>query len=122
MSHPGWQDLDMKVTRRSFGRLLGGLCLTPQVVPARQVRRLPLAPTLPVQESTDPVVRQFIKAVQNQETVPLYYQGGSTPGIHRQFRPNAVYRLSPNGPILASGHCSLRGSTRALRLDRVRLA
>lgn len=122
MSHPQGHDSPMKVTRRSFGRLLGGLCLAPQIAPALEVKRLPLAPTYPVQESSDPVVQRFLEAVLNQESIPLYYQGGSTPGIFRSFRPSSLYRLAPSGPILANGHCSLRGATRALRIDRVRLA
>ena len=112
----------MKATRHSFGRLLGGLCLAPQIAPALETGRLPLAPTFPVQESSDPITRCFLEAVLNQESVSLYYQGGSTPGIFRRFQPTSLYRLSPSGPVLASGHCSLRGSTRAMRVDRVRLA
>ncbi|MGB6221505.1 hypothetical protein [Haloferula sp.] len=112
----------MKVTRRSFGRLLGGLCLTPQIAPALVIKRLPLAPTYPVQESSDPTSSRFLDAIRDHETLSLYYHGGSSPGILRRFRPTELYRHTPGGPIIASGHCMLRGSTRTLRLDRVRLA
>jgi predicted DNA-binding transcriptional regulator YafY len=112
----------MKVTRRSFARLVGGLFLAPQIAPALESKRLPLAPTIPVQESSDPIATRFLEAIINEEDVPLYYQGGTTPGVFRRFMPTSLYRLSPGGPILASGHCLLRDSTRTLRLDRVRLA
>ncbi|MEP4079727.1 hypothetical protein [Haloferula sp.] len=112
----------MKVTLHPFSRLLGGFSPAAQKAPALEVKRLPLAPTYPVQETTDPLAKRFLEAVINLEDIPIYYQGGSTPGVFRRFQPTSLYRLTPNGPILASGHCSLRGSTRALRIDRVRLA
>ncbi|MFC7335629.1 hypothetical protein ACFQY0_00450 [Haloferula chungangensis] len=112
----------MKVTRRSFARLLGGLILPPTIAPALETKRLPLAPTFPVQESSDPVASRFLDAIKHQEPVPVFYQGGETPGAFRRFTPTALYRLSPGGPIFATGFCLLRHSTRTLRVDRVRLA
>ena len=125
MSHPCRQDAGMKVNRRSFARLPGGIFLVPhipQTAPALEVKRLPLAPTFPVQESSDPIPARFLEAIVNQEPIPIYYQGGSTPGVFRRFMPTSLYRLSPTGPVFATGHCLLRQATRTLRLDRVRLA
>jgi predicted DNA-binding transcriptional regulator YafY len=112
----------MKATLRTPRRLLGGLFHSPQSAPALEVRRLPLAPTFPVRESEDPMTSRFLGAIRDHETLTLYYHGGSSPGILRRFLPTELYRHSPGGPIIAGGHCMLRGSTRTLRLDRVRLA
>jgi len=112
----------MKVTRRSFAHLIGSLFLLPQIAPARETKRLPLAPTFPVQESSDPIATRFLEAIVIHESVPLFYQGGETPGVFRRFVPTSLYRLTPGGPIFATGHCLLRNASRTLRLDRVRRA
>jgi predicted DNA-binding transcriptional regulator YafY len=68
------------------------------------------------------VANAFLEAMKVRQPVSIFYLGGSTPGILRRFKPNALYRLTPGGPIFATGICELRHGTRTLRLDRVRLA
>lgn len=107
--------------RRAFARLLGGLVLAPAAI-AGNVRHLPLAPALPVRRTNDPTALAFLDAIVADRTVPVFYQGGSTPGALRRFTPTSIHRLRPGGPIYARGHCHLRDAPRTLRLDRVRMA
>ncbi len=67
-------------------------------------------------------LRAFLDAIIAEQPLPLFYQGGSTPGALRRFTPTSIHRLRPGGPIYARGHCHLRDAPRTLRLDRVRLA
>lgn len=110
------------IVRRHFARFLAGFALSPAPTLFAGSPRQPLAPIHPVQETDDPIAAVFLKAMSKGHSIPLFYLGGSTPGALRRFKPNTLYRLSPGGPIFASGICQWRQGTRTLRLDRVRLA
>ena len=81
-----------------------------------------IGPVLPVGSSDDPVASALLDCIQKGKPAALYYQGGSTPGIHRRFQPISLYRMIPGGPIYAHGRCLLRDEPRTLRVDRIRLA
>ena len=124
MSHPPWLNDRMLpgiLNRRRFAALFPFFAASPALAGMESAARR-IAPCLPVHQSHDPVARVFLGSLRQQEAVPLYYQGGSTPGAFRRFRPVSLYRLFPGGPIYAHGFCLLRQETRTLRLDRVRLA
>mgnify|MGYP000642794614 CR=1 FL=1 len=112
----------MNLPRRRFARWLAALSLAPAALPVAGARRLPLAPTLPVRDSRDPVAAAVLDALLRRQPLALYYHGGATPGACRRFRPEALYRHRAGGPIYAHGYCELRQATRTLRLDRARLA
>lgn len=123
MSHPLWSDDVMFakiLSRRRFASMLPFLAASRRVPRWESVAHR-IAPTLPVHQSQDPVARVFLGSMMQKEPVPLFYQGGSTPGAFRRFRPVSLYRLFPGGPIYAHGFCLLRQESRTLRLDRVRL-
>ncbi|MGB1129365.1 MAG: hypothetical protein ACPG4K_04895 [Haloferula sp.] len=110
------------IPRRRFTQLFAGLALAPAAAIHAGSPRRAIAPLHPVEQSDHPIARQLLDAAEHKLSIPIYYLGGSNPGMLRRFRPHSLYRLSPGGPIYTAGECLLRGSTRILRLDRVRLA
>ena len=110
------------MNRRRFASLFTGLAVTQAPAAMTGSPSRPIAPIHPVHESYDPVAQRFLRAILEEEPVAVFYQGGSTPGALRHFRPDSLYRLEPGGPIFATGICQLRDGTRTFRLDRVRLA
>jgi hypothetical protein len=110
------------IARRRFAHLFAGLALAPSPLVHAGSPCQPIAPIHPVRDSDDPIAKAFLKGILNDESITLYYLGGSTPGALRRFRPHSLYRLTPGGPIFASGICQYRRATRTLRLDRVRMA
>jgi len=121
MSYPLGQSSTM-MNRRRFAHFLTGIALAPAPALIAGSPCHPIAPIHPVTDSCDPATGIFLKAMESDESIAIYYHGGSTPGALRHFRPHSLYRLKPGGPIFASGICQLRDGTRTLRLDRVRLA
>ncbi len=118
-----------------FHRLLMSLApalrsLPPALLPRRHRRRAPRcvaslqlpALRIPVTESSDPLARRLLRSAASGGTLAFFYQGGSTPGVLRRFKPTELFRLRPGGAIYVRGHCRLRDATRTFRVDRIRLA
>lgn len=111
------------LSRRRLGQWFVS-CLIP-VSAAASTPPLPpetLHEAIPVNETGDPVAAEFLAAMLGGRGVAIFYHGGSTPGAHRVFEPESLFRLRPGGPIYSRGVCRLRGEFRTLRLDRARLA
>ena len=122
MSDPPCKNGHMTI-KRTIHRLCATIGLQPMAAALEfSVKRLPLAPVHPVRESDEPIAAAFLQALVREEPLPLYYQGGTSPGMLRRFKPHSLYRLIPGGPVYAMGECGARQATRVFRLDRVRLA
>ncbi len=115
--HGGMMDATM--TRRTLGRWIAGLFIA-KSLPCPAVER-PADPIL-LEDTSDPLAREFLRAMMEERGVAVYYHGGSTPGALRILRPESLFRLRPGGRIYVKGRCELRRETRTLRLDKARRA
>jgi predicted DNA-binding transcriptional regulator YafY len=77
------------------------------------------ASRLPVHESDDPVVGQFIEAARTGGHVEFDYVGGSEPISSRQVSPGLVFRVEGFTGTYVAGYCNLRKAERTFRCDRI---
>ncbi|GAA5481844.1 WYL domain-containing protein [Haloferula sargassicola] len=123
MSYPLRQGAIMKsLSRRRFATLLAAFAGLPAAARCAETGARKIAPVSPVRRSDDPVVSTFLRAITDEETIAIYYHGGTNPGALRRFRPISIYRVEDGAAIYAHGYCQLRGEPRTLRLDKIRLA
>jgi len=126
----------MKMDRRSFLELIGGLGVSTLADTHRGLEgtkvRLPTwefpdeelfqwlkRPRIPVLESPDPVAQFFVGAMFDRGRVEFNYDGGSEPGMRRVVSPGLIFELEEGGPVYFQGYCHTRNEERIFRMDRV---
>ena len=72
-----------------------------------------------VRRSNDPMVIALRKAISNQETIEIIYEGGDRPGDSRSIRPKTLYRVEGSDVVYLDAYCHTRQEIRCFRVDKI---
>jgi hypothetical protein len=76
---------------------------------------------IPVWESCDPKIRAIVRAVRLNQSIPIRYHGGSSPGESRVIAPSLVFGCAGFSGAWVSAYCPTRWQQRTFRLDCISL-
>jgi predicted DNA-binding transcriptional regulator YafY len=76
----------------------------------------------PVSESNDATVCRLLESSQSNQTIAIYYYGGSSPRQLRLASIESVFRIDNTPHTYVSAYCHLRRENRIFRVDKISLA